>query len=182
MSQAGPEETGPEASFDRLMEVFRREVENSSGGFISQHQGAFSKLSFQRDVREELIPPESPEDNYRARITVETKSTYTYRSPLGNGEEEGSAPEPERNGMQEDDLLIDPIAADLPEIDLGDAPGEPRGERKGISKPVMSDRPGEDTEHFDLEYLNDRWVLQTELNPDTQSFFQVTFEYALARQ
>jgi hypothetical protein len=47
---------------------------------------------------------------------------------------------------------------------------------------VVARRPEEETRKYELDYVDGRWKLVTELNPDTESSIQNAFKNALDTQ
>ena len=172
----------PEESYREIIGTFRREVANQRVD-VSSRAGAFSRLEYQREVHDQLIPPADPTDIYRARITVITRSSFHYRPPLGD---DASGDEAGGEDSRDSDLSLDIEDPGRDPLDLLNAelqnPARSSPPRKGPVQTVGTDTENEDKQTYELAYENDRWVLKTVPEADDEQFIRHVFEYALKRQ
>lgn len=177
----------PKESFQRIMDSFRRKVEDQPVGFVVSEGGSRSTMMGSNKVSSELVPPATAGDHYKAVITVESKSRYSLRRAK-NGTEENERDKTAKN--QSKSSLSDPGDTQgfpIAEPDAGSKAGS-GNESKDSSKSnpsseeIVTRRQDEKARQYELIYDNNRWSLVTELNPKTEKSIQFAFDEALARQ
>lgn len=175
----------PDESYREIVTTFRRAVADKPDGFVSTHEGAFSRLQFNRQVDDELIPPTSDDDTYRARITVTTRFSYSYRPPMdandNNAVEEkpGDALTDLGGSLDIGNPARDPLAVLEPE--LTDPVKE--GHKGGLlPKSALTTLDDEEVKTYDLAYEDGHWVLKTEPDLRTDQLISEAFKFALRFQ
>ena len=176
-------QSSPEEAFGNIVITLRRALADQPGLLVSKEEGAFSKLQFHRQVEEELIPPKDKDGRYRGRIKVITRYSYRYRPPP---EEEGT--KSDKKGKSARDAS-DPLDFSNPSLDplqamdaeLADSTNKPSLDNL-IPRNLGSQTEDVETDDYELEYINDRWVLTTRLDPTEDKFILETFDFALKRQ
>ncbi|TWT46648.1 hypothetical protein [Botrimarina hoheduenensis] len=133
--------------------------------------------SWRSSVEHRLIKPKNPGDEYRAEVAIRTKSSVTMVIPPS--EEVESDPD-QRNA--ERDNAENELALDLPKElrALQQRPSASDLDRLR-SSPIV-EREKERVSRYELAYRDNRWVLITELDPDSQPFNAGAIEYALNQQ
>src|SRR6476661_2703028 len=67
---------GPEESFETIMEMFHRRMEETPIGFVVNDSNSRSTLTGKNEVSHELIKPTNPGEPYKAVVTVTSQSRY----------------------------------------------------------------------------------------------------------
>ncbi len=176
----------PEERFQRVLESFRRKVEEPQIGFVVTENGTRSTMFGTNKVSSQLIPPATTEDHYTAVITVVRESHYSLRHTTSSSEESDH----EQNATnQGSNLLDDPKTKkgiDILEPGLsgkGHSDGSPSAPKSEQSDDELVKRqPDKVTRKYDLTYEGDRWMLVTKPDPKTEQSIQFAFDQALASQ
>jgi hypothetical protein len=181
-----------EQSFEEIAHVVKSALETGAGGvqggFVDDKGNARSQFSVHNDVKSEIIPPTAPSENYRAKITVTSRTTYSLRripdsekksndqdsKKKNNGQDSGAnpaddAPKTGPNGVEvlDQDLVSTSKGKPLPGGKLDDA---------------VSRLADEESRTYDLAYENGHWALKTELDPKTEQSVSNAFKFALSQQ
>ncbi len=150
-------EHSPEAEFDWAMERLQRALDRFQP---AAHLG----LRIKRDLSYQLIPPDKPQFNYSAQVTIKSKTFYKSENRILVEEEE---PEP--------------LAGDA--NFAADSEGDPLSSfrENSIKKPMIVSSQGpapriDETRVYELAYSDGRWQLNTQ--PETK-YEQMWFQYAL---
>jgi len=176
----------PEERFQRILESFRRKIEDQPVGFVVSDGGGRTTMMGMNKVTSELIPPQNPDGHFKAVITVASQSRYSLRRSKTNGDET----EHEQNAKnQGTNPLADPkekqgISILEPDLAGGSRSDSSQAAPK-VSQPdedIVSRRPNEDVRKFELEDNGDRWVLVTRPDPKTEQSIAFAFSEALAHQ
>ncbi len=96
--------SAPEESFQRIINAFRRKVEDQPIGFVVSDGSSRSTLSGTNKVSYEVIAPAHSGDLYKAVVTVDSHSRYSIRRPKGsadNSEHDQNAKNQTRNSLSE---------------------------------------------------------------------------------
>lgn len=172
----------PEEMYKGIITLFRREVEKVSTD-TSSGNGVVSTHKIERKVKDKLIPPATPADHYKARVTVDTRLNSTFRSTINHEEDEdekeqkagttglGGVADPfsdSNDPLQEE--FDNSLAANLKTS---------QGHLKDLVKPVVNERVNEYEDTYELEFKDGRWNLA---KAPEEKFIQATFEYVLNRQ
>jgi hypothetical protein len=175
---------GPEESFETIMEMFRRRMEEVPIGFVVNDASSRSTLTGTNKVSHELIKPTNPDEPYKAVVTVTSQSRYWVAHTKDNDEadrereaNEAAAKNDKQavNGSADGSKSSDP-AGSATSSDSLRSRGPITGERTAVPS---SD---EDKRQYELVYENGRWKLVTELNPETEQSVQNAFSNALDTQ
>ena len=179
----------PTEAFQNIVVTLRRAVADQPGISVFNEDGAFSKLQFHREIKDELIPPSDENDRYQGRITVTTKYSYRYRPPVDNlGAGADDIPKKQEanpssfeanNPLDITDPALDPLKAF--EMENTD-PSEKPSLDNLVPRNLGSQTEDEETNTYELEYVDDRWVITTRIDPNEDEFMHKTFEFALKRQ
>ena len=175
----------PEERFARILESFKRKIEDQPVGFVVAEGGSRTTMMGTNKVTSELIRPDSPDGHYKAVITVSSQSRYSVRRT-----KTGDEPEHDKNNQnQSSGPLDDPKekkGIGILEPDLTSSPrvdASPSATK--IQQPpedIVSRRPNEDTRKYELVDDGERWVLVTKPDPKTEQSIEFAFSVALARQ
>jgi len=176
---------GPEESFQPIIEMFRRRMEETPVGFVVSDASSRSTLTGTNKVSHEVIKPQNPDESYKAIITVTSQSRY-WVARTKEDEESDRDKESKDAAAKNEKLSTDaPDEKNGKSFDpagsvSGDSsrsgPGSIIGERTSIPS---SDK---DERKYELVYENGKWKLVTQLNPETEQSVQHAFENALATQ
>jgi hypothetical protein len=172
----------PEEIYGEIITLFRREVEGVTTD-TSSSKGAVLTHKIERKVKDELIPPAAPADNYKARITVDTRLNSTFRSTADDKEDEDEKEQKAnatgQGGIEEPFSYTDPpLPEDLDES-LATKLRTSQGRLKELVKPVLSKRVNEYEDTYELEFKDGRWILAQN---SQERFIQAIFDYVLNRQ
>jgi hypothetical protein len=175
---------GPEESFETIMEVFRRRMEETPIGFVVSDASSRSTLTGMNKVSHELIKPANPGEPYKAVVTVTSQSRY-WVARTKESDEADREREAKEAAAKEDNLAaesgdenaksFDPSVSGAGDISRSRA-GSLTGDRTAIPS---SDK---DERKYELDYENGRWKLVTALDPDTEQSVQNAFRNALDTQ
>jgi hypothetical protein len=180
-----------EQSFDEIAAIVKSALETGVGGvqsgFVSDQANARSHFSVHNVVTSEIIPPATPNENYRATITVKSRTSYSLRHlPEGDkksepdkkrsqGPDNGSNPLDESHGANSNGVeVVDDSLVTSPSKTTRPLPGRPED-----SVARMAD---EEARTYDLAYENSRWVLKSQLDLKTEMSVKNAFDYALKLQ
>ena len=173
---------GPEEMYKGIITMFRREVEKVSMA-TSSGNGVVSTHKIERKVKDKLIPPATPADHYKARVTVDTRLNSTFRSTIDHeddeDEKEHKAGTTAQGGVVEPFSDIDsPLLNDFDDS-LATNLKASQEHLKDLVKPVLNERVNEYEDTYELEFEDGRWTLA---KAPEEKFIQETFEYVLNRQ
>jgi hypothetical protein len=177
--------SAPEERFDRILESFKRKIEDQPVGFVIAEGGSRTTMMGTNKVTSELIRPESPDGHYKAVITVSSQSRYSVRRTKTSEESEHE----KNNQNQGSNALDDPkgkkgigiLEPDLAQAAHSEAaPTEPKVPQPG--EDIVARRPNEDVRKYELADDGYRWVLVTKPDPKTEQSIEFAFSEALARQ
>jgi hypothetical protein len=166
----------PEDTLSFVMETFRRRVEETPIGFVIADSNGRSTMTGTNKVSYEIIRPADGGDKLKAIVTVTSQSRYSIKRSKESEEkpEEQAAnkssldsAEDEQNGVES----FDPSVASKQSADTSLSTGR--------SEDVVARRPEEETRKYELDYVDGRWTLVTQLNPETESSIQNAFKNAL---
>src|SRR5262245_17834851 len=73
------EKNTPEVRFQRILESFRRKIEDQPVGFVVSDGGTRTTMLGTNKVTSELIPPQNADGHFKAVITVSSQSRYSLR-------------------------------------------------------------------------------------------------------
>src|SRR5262245_5940709 len=78
----------PEASFDVIMETFRRRIEGTPSGFVVDNAGGGrSRLMASNKVGSEVFPPAKEGDPYTAEVTVVSEARFSLQRKVEETDE-----------------------------------------------------------------------------------------------
>jgi hypothetical protein len=176
----------PEERFRQVVNTFRSAVDtNASGaqaGFLYRDEDGHSSLSIRSDVSDELIPPSKEGEPYRGIITVKKQFSYSLRIPAaesGDGKSDGKGQDGGSDLRGLDDESQDDSGVDVLDPNLMAAATKSEAPLPVQSDEVVARRSDENVRSYELVYENDRWVLKTKLDPETEQSIQYAFEHAL---
>jgi len=175
----------PEESFATVMEVFRRRMEETPIGFVVSDASSRSTLTGTNKVTDELIKPASPNEPYKAVVTVTSQSRYWVART--KEEDDADREREAKEAAARDENLstesgngnaksLDPPATAPPGGSSGTRVGALTGERTALPS---SDQ---DVRKYELIYENGKWKLVTALDPETEQSVQNAFKNALDAQ
>lgn len=182
--QGVTESLTPKESFFEIVRLVRSRVEtggNNPGRFVMESGGRRSQFVVRNDVESEIIPPESPDDPWRATITINSRSTYSLREMESDDDRDA-----QREAEQEQDEFsldetgesgIDALDDNL--ITTGPQQRPARSDEPEVS---VSRQETDDIRTFEFVYEDGRWVQQTETDPETERALQGSFDRALELQ
>ncbi len=155
---------------------------SSSSGFVSQDDRASSRFQVSNEVTSQLIPPADGNSIYRGTITVTSSSTYSLRrSADDSNDKKNQDQSPKDNGSS----LLDESDADSGFHSMDDqlVSAAPDGDKSAPdSIESVQRRTAKDVRTYKLAYEHNRWVLKTELDPETEKSIAKAFERALRLQ
>jgi hypothetical protein len=175
---------GPEESFETIMEMFHRRMEETPIGFVVTDSNSRSTLTGTNEVSHELIKPADPGAPYKAVVTVKSKSRYWIartKETDDSDREKAAKDAAARNDAAATESSDEKTKSFEPAVS---APAD--GTRSHLS-PIAGERTAlpssdDDTRKYELVYENGRWKLVTELNPETEQSVQNAFNNALDTQ
>jgi hypothetical protein len=184
---AARRQASPEQSFNEIAKLFAQSVQTGAGGmpggFIAREEDGHSRLVIKNDVKHELVPPTKEGEPYRGVITVTSQYDYSLQRIAGSGaqgdereadrDEEGDGSE--RGGWNDGETNI-------LDNDLVKKPANGRRPESEPSEDIIARRSDEVVSKYDLEYENNRWVLKTPLNPETERSIENAFNHILSLQ
>jgi hypothetical protein len=185
-SPAAGAKVTPEASFKEIVRLVTDGVDlqgvSTSTGFVSQDDRASSRFQVSNEVTSELIPPTDGSTAYRGTITVTSSSTYSLRRSADDaGDKKDQDHSLNDNGFSLLDDTDDDSGFDSMDDQLVSA--APDGDSSGgESIESVQRRTAKDVRDYELAYENNRWVLKTELDPETERSIAKAFERALRLQ
>ena len=172
----------PEKIYKEIMVIFRRQVEGVTTD-PSRSRGSVFTTKMERTVKDELIPPATATDNYKAQITVDTRLNSTYRSTVDDKEEDDGEEQKSKVagqvGIEEPFSDTDPDRRD--DLDESVMAKTSQGRLKDLVKPVVTERVSEYEDTFELEFKDGRWSL-AEQREELSPYFQDIFKHVLSRQ
>jgi hypothetical protein len=173
---------GPEPTFQRIVDSFRRKVEDQPVNLIVSEGGTRTTMVGSNKVTSELVPPATPNDRYKGTITVTSQSQYSLRRSTTADEKEHdqSAQKPHKNPLDPVDKNGNeyPTTADRTPKPNDDGKNEPKKE----PQETVTRRPDVQTRKYELVYENNKWLLTTTLDLKTEKSIQFAFDEALSIQ
>lgn len=181
--------TSPEKSFEQVADLFSRAIDTGLGGiasgFVSSQEGGRSRLAISNEVTHEFFPLTKEGETYRGVITVTSRYDYSLRKLAGDVQTE-EKPSDQRDRQPSSDsgdyTLGDGAGLDIIDEDLMIAPGNDRQSEPGPSQDMIARRSDEVVKQYELRYENGRWVLKTELDPESERSIENAFQHALSAQ
>lgn len=175
----------PEKIYKEIMVIFRRQVEGVTTD-PSRSRGSVFTTKMERTVKDELIPPATATDHYKAQITVDTRLNSTYRSTVDDKEEEDGEDGKKKKSKVAGQVGIEDPFSDTDPDRLDDFDESVRvrtsqGRLKDLVKPVVTERVSEYEDTFELEFKDGRWIL-AEQHEELSPYFQDIFDHVLSRQ
>ncbi len=179
----------PEQSFDVIMATFKRRIEDTPSGFVSQRDGGRSRLMATNKVTSQIIPPAKEGDPYRAQVIVVSETRYSLQRPVEEPDE-SSKKDDQRNNQRSGTGSLDEPGNTGRGVDILD-PGLIASSGDGSSSPLGSPsaadggpirRNDEEKRTFELEYKDGRWRLLTAPNPESERAIELAFEESLGTQ
>lgn len=152
---------------ERLLATNTRGSENSLGG------GALSS-GWSQSVSSELMPPDDTFDTYRAKIKVRRQ----YAVTMFHSQDEEDSSDGDASGDTGE--YIDYDNTEAVENAMIEAPTGAASPRPALDPMVT--RENEKIYTYDLEFLNGRWELLSNMDAKTENSIKDAFEYALKRQ
>jgi hypothetical protein len=178
------QKSGPEDSFDVILETFRRGVEGVKIGFVARREGGHSMMSGDNKVSHELIPPRNDGDPYKAIITVESQSSYSLQRTITTDDHEENNNSGSKNsspGLGSEDNPVDILDSDL--VGNPTEAAAPSRAQANVDSTTIARRPQAPTKKsYELQYENGRWGLVTKLDPETEQGIKNAFDHALKTQ
>jgi len=183
--QAKPD---PEESFKRIMEEFRRKVEDIPIGFVVTNANTRSSMVGTNKVSYELIPPAGGENRYKAVVTILSQTQYSFHRSKSTGDENDK----DQNGNNQNQStlnerkdntsisILDSTLAGKATRSPTDASGS--SSKTDSAEEVAASRPDQRVRKYDLVYENGRWVLATKPDPKNEKSIQFAFDQALSSQ
>lgn len=174
----------PEESFEEIAGQFARSIQTGAGGvdggFLVRDEDGHSRLAIRNEVTHELIPPSEEGEPYRGVITVTSERDYAIQRVTGNDTSEDKPSERDEDAQR--GQSTDDQGVDIFDEDLVNAPTANR--HAGAEKPgdLVTRLSDEDVKQYELQYENNRWVLKTQLDPDTESSIENAFNHILSVQ
>ena len=166
---------GPEESFETIMDTFRRRMEETPVLFVVNNPNGRTSMTGTNKVSSKLVPPASPDEPYKATITVKSESRYSVKvseTPEDAGHE--------KSGNKSDRLIPDKDKKGSDSFDPSFAKGASDASKSAgaTTHPTEQVLPHTDIEEhkYDLLYQDGRWVLVTELNKETEQAIQNAFK------
>jgi len=177
-------EVSPQQSFEEIANLFAESIQTGAGGvdagFIVKKSDGHSRLAIRNDVTHEFIPPTQEGEPYRGVITVTSQRDFSIQRIAHNGNsdadarDENQGSQRRRSGDSDGVNVIDPDLVQAPAIDRRPEPEE--------TEDLIARHTDEDVRQYELEYLNNRWVLKTELDPETERSIAFAFNHILSLQ
>jgi len=152
-------------------------------GFVKQSTGTSTRFQVHNTVESEVIPPTNANGSYFGKITVTSKSIYSVRRSA-DAEEEKDVDESKAGGFSPMDNL-DGSATGFEVLDNELISGSAVGKKANTAldeKESVQRHADEEVRTYDFSYENNRWVLKSTLDPDTEKSIASAFERALRLQ
>jgi len=186
---AKQEKPGPEESFKRIMEEFKRKVEDIPIGFVVTNANTRSSMVGTNKVSYEMIPPAGGENRYKAVVTIVSQTQYSFHRSKSTGEEsdkDQNASNQNQSTLNErkDNTsisILDSTLAGKATRSPSDASGGSSSKNDSVEE-VAASRPDQRVRKYDLVYENGRWVLATKPDPKNEKSIQFAFDQALSGQ
>jgi hypothetical protein len=177
----------PEESFDLILTTFRRGVETGAGGVmaggVSHKDGGYSAITINNTVTHELIPPAKQGDDYRATITVTSRSRYSIKRGSPGADEASREDEAKNKAAASGDALAEPGAEmDPGAMTTAGSTTPTRGGFRDTKAEAPIGRPDEDVRTYDLVHRGGRWELLTKIDEKNDPAAKMAFERALGMQ
>jgi hypothetical protein len=186
-AHAASEHASPERSFEVLVDLVKDGMVLPGGsvsGFISQSTGTSSRFQVHNTVTSELIPPATPADPYRGKITITSQSVYSLRRSAEDNDQkkkdDQNAPANRGFGTRNDS---DDSQSGFNSFDKGLVSDSSDEKKPGAAEiESVQRRPDKVDRTYDLVYQNGRWELTTKLDPKTEASVENAFQRALRLQ
>ena len=162
----------PEVRFERFMADFRRRINDPYDSNTHSSDGATYTGDY-KVVGAELIPPETDDGIYRAKVSIGVESSFTLLPPEESTESSGD--EPKRDPLLAPD---EPVRSLIPDEILNSDYGTGKGRSLPSSNVHTLDH--DEVQHYEFAFIDGRWRAKFELELDT--YLGKAFEVALKRQ
>jgi len=182
---------GPKESLDRIMEDFRRKIEDIPMGFVVTGANTRSSMVGTNKVSYELVPPKDGDNRYKALVTIVSQTQYSFHRSKPTGEEADKDQNGSSQGQNTSTLnekksntsisILDPTLAGKTTRSPSEANGG-SSEKKDAAEEVVASRPDKQERKYELVYENGRWVLATKPDPKNEKSIQFAFDQALSSQ
>lgn len=180
-----------EKSFDEIALIIKGALETGNGGiqggFVSEQPNARSHFSVHNSVSSAIVPPNNPDENYRATITVKSHTSYSLLripdSDKKSGDtdkqkntkpDSGTSPLDSSQGANPNGEGLDDSPASSSSKAIRPLPGHPEDSVASLAD--------EEERTYELAYENGRWALKTPLDLKTELSVKNAFDYALKLQ
>jgi hypothetical protein len=183
-----------EESFDEIAQIVKNALETGAGGvqggFVSEQANARSHFSVRNDVTSELIRPASPGDNYKATITVTSRTNYSIRHIPDSEKKSGEKDKSKNGGADSGTNPLDdpqtngnnPHGVEGHEDSMITSSSKATRALPGPAEDSVARRADEEIRTYELVYENNRWDLKTKLDLKTELAVKNAFDYALKLQ
>jgi len=175
----------PEERFQRILDSFRRKIEDQPVGFVVSDGGTRTTMMGTNKVTSQLIRPQNADGHYKAIITVSSQSSYSLRHSK-TGDETEHEQKAKNQGTNPLDDPKEKQGVGILEPDLTSTvrsePSQSTSKTTPLEEDTVTRRPNEDVRKFELEDDSGRWVLITKTNPKTEQSIEFAFSEALAHQ
>lgn len=174
---AASKQATPEESFESIVEMFRRGVEDIPIGFrVDDGSGGRTLMTGRNVVTHQLIPPGGDGDTYRAEITVESQSEYSLQRSNTSSASQPATSDAQPAADGSDFQSLDPSQASSPGAGTASSA---KGDKSAVT---VARNEEKDMRTYKLVYENGRWKLVSKLDPNTEGSIKFAFERALASQ
>jgi hypothetical protein len=182
---------GPEESFDGIVRFVKDHIETGAGGmpsgFVMESAGRRSQFIVHNEVTSEVIPPSKPDEPYRGTITVTSSSIYSLRrsEETDRSDKVANSKADQKNtaqGNMFDNAGSDDADMEVIDSNLVSSSPQARDTRPGPSETTVARQEDKNVSTFEFVYENDRWVLKTEPDENTERAIKGAFDRALSLQ
>ena len=178
-----------EKSFDEIAQIIKSALETGvggvQGGFVSENENGRSHFAVHNDVTSQLIPPTAPNEDYRATITVTSRTIYSLRHIPDSdkkSDQDKKKPQGKNSGSNSNDDSTGGDSNGVESLDSSVSSSKGTKPVPGISDDAVARRADEEVRTYEMAYENNRWVLKTELDLKTELSVKNAFDYALKLQ
>lgn len=177
--------TTPEDRFARIMDSFRRKVEDQPVGFVITQGNSRSTMFGTNKVSSQIIKPTTSDGHYKAIVTIQSESHYSlHRTKSSEDKDSEQQSKSKKTNAAADPNDKDNVAVVDPELakSVRSEKNPVTADQKSSDEDIVTRRPEQYVRKYELTYDGDKWILLTSLDPKTEQAIQFAFDEALKVQ
>ncbi len=174
----------PQESFKLIVDDLSRAVRAANPPPIARQSGSsITAVSLNYSVFDELIPPAGDGEPYRGKITVKTVSRVSRVPTVGDDKTKRDQDTDSSDDASGYNSLLDDDSSGNASRGVSTTSDSARRDTRSGTRgtPIMRE-PDEYVAVYELVYRDNRWDLNTAIDPENEQFMKSLFDHALKTQ